>query len=50
MKPSRTTLTKAEHVLLKKLQRLTFSPADLDWLAQHLAPDAPAVLVGELRD
>jgi hypothetical protein len=45
----RTTLTTAEQALLRKLQRLTFSAADLQWLERHLAPDAPSVLVGEIR-
>jgi hypothetical protein len=49
MTPRRTTLTKAEQALLKELQRLTFSAAELDWLERHVAPDAPSVLEGEIR-
>jgi hypothetical protein len=49
MNARRTTLTKAEQALLRKLQRGAWTAAKLDWLERHLAPDAPSVLVGEIR-
>jgi hypothetical protein len=49
MKPRRTTLTKAEQALLKKLQRGVWAQAQLQWLERHLPPDAPTLLIAEVR-
>jgi hypothetical protein len=49
MTPRRTTLTKAEWALLRKLQRGVWHVDELEWLERHLAPDVPSVLVGEIR-
>jgi hypothetical protein len=45
----RTKLKPQEQALLQKLQRGTWRLDELRWLEAHLAPDAPLVLVGELR-
>jgi hypothetical protein len=45
MKPRRTTLTKAEKVLLQKLQRGVWRVDELNWLLAHLPADTPTLLV-----
>jgi hypothetical protein len=45
----RLKLTPAEKALLQRLQRGTWTPAELQWVERHLAPDAPTVLVAEVR-
>jgi hypothetical protein len=43
MKPCRTTLTKAQQALLRKLLRDTWTAAELDWLPAHLPADTPTL-------
>jgi hypothetical protein len=45
MKARRTTLTKAEQALLRKLQCGTWAEAELDWLLAHLPPEDRQILV-----
>jgi hypothetical protein len=45
----RTKLKPDEKALLQKLQRGTWSLAELEWLERQLPNDAPTVLVAELR-
>jgi hypothetical protein len=45
----RTKLKPDEKALLQKLQRGTWSLAELEWLERQLPKDAPTVLVVELR-
>jgi hypothetical protein len=45
----RTKLKPDEKALLQKLQRGTWSLAELAWLEHQLPKDAPTVLVAELR-
>jgi hypothetical protein len=49
MNPRRTTLTKAEQALLRKLQRGTWRADELDWLLAHLPADTPTLLVQQLH-
>jgi hypothetical protein len=45
----RTELKPDEKALLQKLQRGTWSLAELTWIDAHLPPDTPTLLVGEIR-
>jgi hypothetical protein len=45
----RLKLKPDEKLLLQKLQRGTWTRAELEWLECHLRPDTPTVLVAELR-
>jgi hypothetical protein len=45
----RTKLKPNEKALLQKLQRGTWSLAELEWLERQLPPDAPVMLLGEIR-
>jgi hypothetical protein len=45
----RLKLKPDEKSLLQKLQRGTWTLAELEWLERHLRPDTPTVLVAELR-
>jgi hypothetical protein len=45
----RTKLKPDEKALLQKLQRGTWSLAELEWLERQLPKDAPTLLVAELR-
>jgi hypothetical protein len=45
----RLKLKPDEKLLLEKLQRGTWTLAELEWLERHLRPDAPTILVAELR-
>jgi hypothetical protein len=49
MKPRRTKHTAAEKVLLRKLQRSTWTTAELVWLLVHLRADTPTRLVQHLH-
>jgi hypothetical protein len=49
MKSRRTTLTKAEQALLRKLQRGVWTAAELTWLLAHLPADTPTLLVQQLH-
>jgi hypothetical protein len=49
MKARRTTLTKAEQALLRKLQRGVFSADELNWILAHLSADTPTLLVQQLH-
>jgi hypothetical protein len=45
----RLKLKPDERALLQKLQRGTWRRDELQWLERHLRPDAPTVLVAEVR-
>jgi hypothetical protein len=49
MKARRTTLTKAEQALLRKLQRGACRIDELNWLLAHLPADTPTLLVQQLH-
>jgi hypothetical protein len=49
MRPRRTKLKPAEQALLPKLQHLTFSAAEIEWLLAHLPADTPTLLVQQLH-
>jgi hypothetical protein len=45
----RLKLKPDEKALLQKLQRGTWRLDELEWLDRHLRPDAPTILVAEVR-
>jgi hypothetical protein len=49
LKPRPTTLTKTKQSVHRKLQRGIWRCDELQWLERRLPPDAPTVLVVEVR-